>query len=269
MTQNRRTPFGYRITQGRVSINEKEAAIVREIFRRYRQGDGYQEIASRLSAGPVPYFRGPLWNKHMVKRILENERLTGTEDYPPILSEEAFREAAVLREAKTADYDKTSPLIQAIRRKMVCAACGSQVLRHTKHKGRPRWECPSRCRLEIRESELIGQVIRLLNLAAALPPLRSEGAELNVLRLRRELNREWDKAERDEESLRKGIFRLAAAQYALCPPPQEPEPVTERNCLEALRRLAGKLLLSPDGTLTLETRDGRRVSLNEKGADNP
>ncbi len=268
MTQNRRIPFGYQITEGRIAINEEEAEIVREIFRCYRQGEGYQAIASRLSAGPIPYFREPLWNKHMVKRILENERLTGMEDYPPILSREEFREAAGLREARTADYDKTPPLIQAIRRKTVCASCGSEVLRHTKTKGRPRWECPNRCRLEVRESELIGQVIRLLNLAAALPPLPEPGAELNAIRLRRELDREWDKQAPDADTLREGILRLAAARYALCPAPQNPEPVTEENCLEALRRLAGKLLIGPEGALALETRDGRRVSLNEKGADN-
>ena len=269
MKQSRRTPFGYQIVAGRITVKEEEAAVVREIFRYYRQGEGYQEIASRLSAGPIPYCREPPWNKHMVKRILENERLTGTEDYPPILSEEEFLEAAKVRAAKTADCDQTPPLIQAIRRKMVCASCGSEVIRHTKNKSHPRWECSNRCRLEVREPELTGQVIRLLNLAAALPPLPEPGAELNVIRLRRELDREWDKLDPDVDTLQEGILRLAEARYALCPPPQNPEPVTEENCLEALRRLAGKLLIGPEGELALETRDGRRVFLKERGADNP
>lgn len=269
MKQNRRTPFGYTIADGKIRIHEPEAEIVREIFRCYRQGGGYQQIADELTKRQVRYNQDFLWNKHMVKRILENERLTGTEDYPPILSEEKFREAAELRAAKTADCDQTPPLIQAIRRKTVCASCGSEVIRHTKTKGRPRWECPNRCRLEVRESELIGQVLRLLNLAAALPPLPEPGAELNALRLRRELDREWDKLEPDVDALREGTLRLAAARYALCLPPQNPEPVTEENCLEALRRLSGKLLIGSEGELALETRDGRRVFLKERGADNP
>ena len=44
-----RTPFGYKWVNGELQINEAEAAIIREIFKLYLQGNGIQKIADILN----------------------------------------------------------------------------------------------------------------------------------------------------------------------------------------------------------------------------
>ena len=43
--------------------------------------------------GPRYHQHTPEWNKHMVKRVLENARYTGTDGYPPLVSGADFAAA--------------------------------------------------------------------------------------------------------------------------------------------------------------------------------
>ena len=61
-----------------LSINEKEASVVREIFDDYvNQGLGFHAIARRLNEKDCFTKRGCLWSMNAVGRILENEIYTG------------------------------------------------------------------------------------------------------------------------------------------------------------------------------------------------
>ena len=48
----------------------------------------------------------PLWNKHMVKRMLENKRYTGMDGYPIIIQPELFERVAVIRAGKAVIREK-------------------------------------------------------------------------------------------------------------------------------------------------------------------
>jgi hypothetical protein len=83
---NRYIPFGYQIKNGETVINESEAADVSAIFKAYLSGASYLKIAEYMESKGIKYRQdSSKWNKNMVKRILENERYTGTNDYPKII----------------------------------------------------------------------------------------------------------------------------------------------------------------------------------------
>src|SRR5262249_30409977 len=58
-------------------IDEAEAAIVRQIFTLYAEGDGHIRIAKRLNADGVPAPRSGSWDPSGVREILRRELYAG------------------------------------------------------------------------------------------------------------------------------------------------------------------------------------------------
>lgn len=71
MAKNRKIPFGYKMQNGEITTNPKEVLAVVTIFQSYLNGESLTAIASAMK---VPYNEGTIWNKNMVKRIIENEK---------------------------------------------------------------------------------------------------------------------------------------------------------------------------------------------------
>ena len=70
-------PYGYALVDGKITVNKQQAALVRQIFRRYLIGENLQEIADSLNAQEITK-RGALkWYSASVRYILSNERYTG------------------------------------------------------------------------------------------------------------------------------------------------------------------------------------------------
>lgn len=90
MARNRTIPFGYMMQNGEITANPMEVLAVITIFSEYLKGKSLLDIAKQMD---VPYSDGAVWNKHMVKRILENEKYLGTDKYPQLIDEQTFRAA--------------------------------------------------------------------------------------------------------------------------------------------------------------------------------
>ena len=76
---NRKVLYGYQIRNGALEIVPEEQRIVRMVFTLYNAGASYQNISDSLDQQNIPYsVDAPAWNKHKVKRLLENPRYTGT-----------------------------------------------------------------------------------------------------------------------------------------------------------------------------------------------
>lgn len=70
--------FGYTLINGKLEINEEEAAIVRQIFQWFLLGIGKQRIARMLNEGGAGKRYGyPVWYSMTVDYILNNERYMG------------------------------------------------------------------------------------------------------------------------------------------------------------------------------------------------
>lgn len=69
--------FGYRVVKGKVTVDEREAAIVRMIFSDYIGGMGGGKIAKKLKAMNLPTLHGGEWNSERVVSIIKNEKYAG------------------------------------------------------------------------------------------------------------------------------------------------------------------------------------------------
>lgn len=71
--------------------------MVRQVFEDYQAGMSYRRIAESLTAQGIPYMDNRTdWNKHMVKRMLENFRYCGIDDFPQIILADTFEAVATL-----------------------------------------------------------------------------------------------------------------------------------------------------------------------------
>lgn len=170
--------YGYRkdpADKNRLLIDQKPAAVVREIFWRYLDGQGPGEIARRLNdRGELPPSRyknpekeGVFWNKTTVSRILRNEMYTGVmiqgrrkrvsykcktcldmpperwfrveNTHPAIVDEETFHRVARLleRRGRTDGSGNIHPLSGLV----VCGDCGRTMTRSANGSGRTYLRC--------------------------------------------------------------------------------------------------------------------------------
>jgi len=280
--KNRYIPFGYRLSEGVIVPHDREAEMVRLIFRQYISGESYGRIAAMLEKAGQPYSEGPSrWNKNMVGRILQNRKYTGQDGYPKLVTEDEFRQSALLQQAKYTRKDiHTAPEITALKRKVFCGECGSSYERILDNRTGEKWKCKNtRCRrtTKITDTLLTGQIISLLNLAVEnpqrieIPDIVSRCHDLEITRLTNEINRELDKTDCDEEYARILIMARAAAQYESCPDGLLPQKAREIKAAFESRKLLTQfdaelfecavdaVVIQPDGTVSLKLKNGQSL----------
>lgn len=87
----RQIPIGYRIEYGRAVIDEKEAEVIRSVFRYYLEGMTLTGISEKTGIG----------NSHGgIIAILTKRRYLGDGFYPAIVDTETFGRAAAERERR-------------------------------------------------------------------------------------------------------------------------------------------------------------------------
>ena len=129
-------PFGYEIKKGRIHINPDQADAVCRIFQQYTERNSLQQIANRMTAEGIHYRPDTcVWNKNMVKRILENQCYCGTAEYAPIITAKQFSTVDQIRKGKTVAY---SMVLKPFRKDMQCGCCGASLYLHTKSR---QWFC--------------------------------------------------------------------------------------------------------------------------------
>lgn len=134
---NRYVAYGYEITDGKMSVIDSERDIVENIFGMYINGNTLLEISNRLNQSGISYNNdGRSWNKNIIKRILDNKKYLGEEEYPQIIAQDTFNRAAMLKNTKAHLPNEKQKEINALYRTMlICGCCGKKLY---KYKGRAR-----------------------------------------------------------------------------------------------------------------------------------
>lgn len=219
-----KAPFGYTLTNGTLEINEKEAEIVRMIFRQYLAGQSKDEIAATVSNLGIPTRDGKdRWQHSSISYILQNEKYVGdallqkryttetlpytkkinngekdqyyrTGSHPPIIDRETYLAAGELlksRAKKVTTEKRDGPLTK----KIICGSCGT-IFKRTGTTQKVYWVCRNHYRskdncpvTQIPEEEIHAAFLRLYH------KLRYHGetilnqmiADLQVIRDRRML----------------------------------------------------------------------------------
>ena len=227
MGWERKIPFGYRMEQTKLVCEESEAETVRRIFERYLGGESLAQIARSLSGQDVRYHaHSPVWNKNMIKRIIEDGRYLGNEDYPKIVDRDTFLSVRLMKADKVQPVSPCPEAIKPLRDRMSCAVCGARMRRHPSSRRKIRWICANNdCRHTaiIQDEDLIEGVKRCLE-KLTLSPQLSEGSApesmpkgMNILRLENELTAAFNRGTESVAYMKALIFALAAERYSALP----------------------------------------------------
>ena len=99
---------------------------MRCILRQYQAGASLLAIAEDMTRQGIRYHQHTAaWNKNMVKRILENSKYIGADNWPRLVSDEDFTAAQRLRTERST-YAPLSTDIRPIQGKVVCGLCGGE-----------------------------------------------------------------------------------------------------------------------------------------------
>lgn len=223
---NRMISYGYGITEGKIAVVEKEAEIVRRIFREYQNGRELQEIAGRLTEERVEYYWGNTqWNKSKIFRIIENEKYIGSDEYPAIIEEKEFRRA---NEEKSRRGNKKIALgkeIEYLRKITYCGQCGKPFCRRTKWGKRERWYCPNGCKTEVYvDDELmfkeilsaVEAIIETPNLLVVQEPAQTYHPTQEIMRYTNEIGRITNQLQPSFSEGKKMILECAGLKFCAC-----------------------------------------------------
>lgn len=81
-------PLGYRVEDGRLAIDDREAAVVRRIFNEYASGRSYKQIIDGLNADSLKTKRGNAFGANSLHDLLKNEKYIGVMVYGKALHRE-------------------------------------------------------------------------------------------------------------------------------------------------------------------------------------
>lgn len=227
MRKNRRIPFGYKMENSVIIADKSETDVVQFIFNEYANGLSLSKLAQLMTNGKIPYHNNSsLWNKNMIKRILENDKYCGTDEYPSLVSSELFESANSKKQAKVSTVNPISSTLAEMRSRMFCIECGEQFRRRGGNTRPERWDCKNaECKLNYRltDETLMAEIIGILNKVIENPRLlerstsdKSYQPNLEITRQNNEINRLMDTVEIDFDKAKKEILRLASMKYDCC-----------------------------------------------------
>lgn len=167
---NLRFLFGYNITASGIQVNEKDAAIVREIFTRFNGGESLSSISRDLNGRGCERTFGGTWCADRIRNLLSNEKYTGNAllqkkyrnnhidkklvpnrgrlpmyyvagSHEPIIDQTAFDKAQVrLNEMARQAEKREKPTRSTFSGLIRCGLCGSTYKRVT-CRGKHFWNC--------------------------------------------------------------------------------------------------------------------------------
>ncbi len=129
-----RLPYGYRVENKKVKIDEDRAEVVRYIFEQYACGMYVKNIIYNLTEKGITYFGKP-FERSTVYNILKNEKYAGIyrfngqifeNMFPKIVDDETYEKVrAKIRKNK---YGKRSVKVTyLLRHKLKCGYCGQSI----------------------------------------------------------------------------------------------------------------------------------------------
>ena len=209
--RNRNIPFGYQYQNGVLAVHPQESQTVRAVFAAYLGGEPLSKIAAHLTAKLVEYLPGHWqWDKARVKRLLDNAKYTGEDDFPPIIKEKDFQLAHQKKESANTNRQPMDEDIKLFKSLVHCHHCGGPMVRRmdSRFENPVTWKCP-RCGYCLPQpDEDFKQRVFLLQQRLVDKPLLAEKEEepipvtsMEARRLTNEIFRKLDSANFSEDEL--------------------------------------------------------------------
>lgn len=220
--------YGYNKHQFRVYLNSDESDVVKMIFDEYISGKTLQQIADRLTAKQIVYYKDKTaWNKNMVRRILENRHYIGDEEYPAIIPVDAFEKANKKRLSKGGERVTDTAQEKFFKYHTVCGQCGSRFTRRRNwSKTREKWYCTCGCKntVYIDDKLFYSQIHAIISRVIAEPALLNMLPRENslcaltpeVMRAEKEIDRMTERKNIAFLPVKKAIFSNVSDKFDCC-----------------------------------------------------
>ena len=218
--------YGYKMVNGILTVNDEEARVVVEIFRRYGAGEILKAIADDLTErGVIFYQEKNVWNKNMIARIIENKKYIGEDGYPAIVSDEDYERAYNLKSQKGVKKVEYSPEVEYLKDTIVCSQCGKKLYRHATWSKREKWFCTNGCKndIYIGDQEIFDAITDAFVKAKSNPKsVENEGKvdtynpSLAIVRQNNEINRLMDQSKVQFQAVKKLILQCVEMKFECC-----------------------------------------------------
>lgn len=221
----RAIPFGYKYDVGQIVVDETAACVVKEIFKQYINGNSLLNISSLLNNMNIEYRPGVVgWNKARIKRIIEDKRYLGNQDYPTIISEDLSEKANTLKSGKNtqSNIDKDN-MIYSLEATVCCPCCGNIMKRifEPRNKIPERWRCErAGCHriIPISDVDLLSEIQDLFNSIISNPELITPSDSENQIsiktqRAENEINRLFDSRNPNKDEIRGKLIEAVSLKY--------------------------------------------------------
>lgn len=225
--KNRRFPYGYEMQNGLIVICLKEVDTVKQIFSQYLNGKNLKNIAERLTENQIEFLPGEYnWNKSRIKRMIEDKRYIGGDNYPAIIDKDTFQRANVEKNNRIRNIN---PVITAEKKlltnKVICSNCGRRLFHNTdsRLKNSEKWFCKNEdCKFSVHMTvaKLEHEITEILNLLISQPKLveyeeTDIPAELSIeiIRMENEIERQLESIGFNKNEIQNMILQCAAKKY--------------------------------------------------------
>lgn len=144
-------PIGYKMINGNIEIEDKQAKTVKTIFEEYIKGKSMLAIAKELTEKGIPNANKKTnWNHGSVGKILLNVKYMGDTYYPKLIDESDFEKVQIQRKEREIKLGKTTlqntmKKQSVFNRKILCGECGAYYKIYAEHAGKKsekkKWKC--------------------------------------------------------------------------------------------------------------------------------
>lgn len=212
---------------GVIVIHLKEANIVKQIFNQYLNGKNLKNIAEKLTENQIEFLPGEYyWNKSRIKRMIEDKRYIGGDNYPAIIDKDTFQRANVEKNNRIRNIN---PVITAEKKsltnKVICSNCGRRLFHNTdsRLKNSEKWFCKNEdCKFSVHMTvaELEHEVTEILNLLISQPKLveyeetdTSAESSIEIIRMENEIERQLEYIDFNKNEIQNMILQCVAKKY--------------------------------------------------------
>lgn len=222
----RNIPYGYHYINGTIETHPQESTIVKELFNDYLHGKSLLQISEYLTNHDVEYAPGvTAWNKGKIKRILEDERYLGNEQYPAIISPEIRRSIIQIRDSKN-NQKTTNKQAQIFHLNVPvrCPKCNGLMYRRVDNRlvRATKWICKNNnCLQSIAKTDdtFINEIAMLMNdiinnpNIIDIPDKKESNPSIEQIRLYNESSKLFNCAQVDRDQVKTKLLEYASLKY--------------------------------------------------------
>lgn len=283
--------YGYNKHQFRVYLNSDECTVVKMIFDEYISGKTLQQIADRLTAEQIVYYKDKtMWSKNIVRRILENQHYIGDEEYPAIVTADEFEKANKKRLSKGGERVTDTVQEKFFKYHTVCGQCGGRFTRRRNwSKTREKWYCTCGCKntVYIDDKLFYSQIHSIISRVIAEPALLNMLSQENslcaltpeVMRADKEIDRMTERKNIDFLPVKKAIFSNVSDKFDCCTLDRArafsgvlmqyygEQTISDTINIKVLEDTVDRIIVDENGIVSVEFLNGCRISKEDSNGN--